>query len=317
MTSLLHRPTDPDSRTAHAGVRVPRRRWAWTVALIAVVAVAVAGVGYRRVHDADARRDYLLANGWPVTGQAAYRLGRSTHASGGQTPAPIASLAKVMTAYVTLHALPLHTGGDGPAITITRPDVRDYRRRSADDQSVVAVRAGETISERQALMAVLLPSANNVAVLLARRVAGSVPAFVTRMNAAAAGLGMAHTHYTDPSGFDARTTSTAVDQLLLATAAGRDGTFASMVATASYRLPVAGSVHNTDSLLGRDGFVGMKTGSDNGAGGCFMFATYQVVDRRVVLMTGVVLGQSGRHPLTAGLYAARQLADRVAPAAHG
>jgi D-alanyl-D-alanine carboxypeptidase (penicillin-binding protein 5/6) len=124
---------------------------------------------------------------------------------------------------------------------------------------------------------------------------------------------MSDTTYTDPSGFDDRTVSTAIDQLELAQAAARDDTLAEIMQTRSYRLPVAGTVHNTDTLLGRAGFVGMKTGSDDAAGGCFMFRAYRAVDGVNVQVIGVVLGQHGHHLITAGLYAAKQLVDRVAP----
>ena len=87
------------------------------------------------------------------------------------------------------------------------------------------------------------------------------------------------------------------------------------MATRSYRLPVEGEVRNTDTLLGQHGFVGMKTGSDDAAGGCFMFRSRRVVNGRVVDLIGVVLGQRGHNLITAALQAARQLADRLAPAA--
>ena len=65
------------------------------------------------------------------------------------------------------------------------------------------------------VVALLLPSANNVAVMLARYVSGSTGAFVDEMNATAASLGMTGTRYTDPSGYEPTTVSTAVDQLRL------------------------------------------------------------------------------------------------------
>jgi D-alanyl-D-alanine carboxypeptidase (penicillin-binding protein 5/6) len=167
------------------------------------------------------------------------------------------------------------------------------------------------LTERQALTALLLPSANNVAIMLARRVSGSVPAFVTRMNTAAAALGMTDTRYTDPSGFRATTVSTAADQLRLAAAAMRVPAFAAIVGLRSARLPVAGHVHNTDQLLGQDGFVGIKTGSTDAAGGCFMFRTRRIVGVRLVEITGVVLGQPGHNLVVTGQYAARQLADHL------
>jgi D-alanyl-D-alanine carboxypeptidase (penicillin-binding protein 5/6) len=61
--------------------------------------------------------------------------------------------------------------------------------------------------------------------------------------------------------------------------------------------------------------VGMKTGSDDAAGGCFMFHSRRVVDGSTVDLFGVVLGQRGRNLITAGLYAAEQLVDRIAPVA--
>ena len=103
----------------------------------------------------------------------------------------------------------------------------------------------------------------------------------------------------------------------LAVAMARQPTFTAIVTMTDARLPVTGTVRNTDTLLGHDGFVGTKTGSHDAAGGCFMFTTYRVYSGNVVPMTGVVLGQPGRNLITAALTSARQLADRVAPAAQG
>jgi D-alanyl-D-alanine carboxypeptidase (penicillin-binding protein 5/6) len=177
----------------------------------------------------------------------------------------------------------------------------------------VPLRAGERLTERQALMALLLPSANNVAALLARYLSGSVGAFVTEMNDTARALGMTKTIYTDPSGYDPATRSTAIDQLTLALQVTQNPTLTAMMATPSYRIPVAGTVRNTDTLLGQDGFVGMKTGSDDAAGGCFMFRSYRSVRGFNTELIGVVLGQHGHSLIRAGLYAAKQLVDRVAP----
>jgi D-alanyl-D-alanine carboxypeptidase (penicillin-binding protein 5/6) len=277
------------------------------VVLVALTSAAL--VLHRRWDDAD--RNYVGSNGWPVRGQAAFRAEGLSGSSPNQAPAPIASLAKVMTAYLVLRALPLHSGDDGPSLRVTAADVADTAHRKAEHQSLVAVRRGERLSERQALMALLLPSANNIAPILARRVGGSVAEFVARMNATAQALGMSRTHYTDPSGFDEHTVSTAHDQVLLAVAADRNTTLRAMVATTSYVIPVAGTIKNTDTLLGHDGFQGTKTGSDDAAGGCFMFRMQRVVNGHRVTVIGVVLGQHGHSLVAAGLYAARQFADRV------
>jgi D-alanyl-D-alanine carboxypeptidase (penicillin-binding protein 5/6) len=88
--------------------------------------------------------------------------------------------------------------------------------------------------------------------------------------------------------------------------------FASIVATPSATLPVAGTVHNTNILLGHNGFVGVKTGSDDAAGGCFAFRTIRRIDGRRTTITGVVLGQPGHDQIAAGLAAADAMVDRIA-----
>jgi D-alanyl-D-alanine carboxypeptidase (penicillin-binding protein 5/6) len=233
-----------------------------------------------------------------------------------QRPVPIASVAKVMTAYVVLKHYPLRAGDSGRRFVVGQGDVVDTEARRRKGQSVVDVRAGEQLTERQALMAILLPSANNVAVLVARQVSGSVAAFVAEMNRTARALGMSHTTYTDPSGYDDGTVSTALDQLRLAQVVAKDETLAAMMATRRYWLPVAGEVTNTNALLGHDGFVGMKTGSDKAAGGCLMFRAVWATESGTRSLIGVVLGQRGENLITAGLDAAKQLVDRLAPSAY-
>jgi D-alanyl-D-alanine carboxypeptidase (penicillin-binding protein 5/6) len=176
----------------------------------------------------------------------------------------------------------------------------------------VSIAAGERLTELQALQALLLPSANDIAAVLARWDAGSVARFVARMNAAARPLGMTHTRYTDPSGYDDATVSTAADQVRIVDRAMRLPVFARIVATTSAVLPVAGTVHNTDTLLGYDGFVGVKTGSDDAAGGCFAFRAIRRIDGRRTTITGVVLGQPGHDQIAAGLEAAAAIVDRIA-----
>jgi D-alanyl-D-alanine carboxypeptidase (penicillin-binding protein 5/6) len=167
------------------------------------------------------------------------------------------------------------------------------------------------LTERQALQALLLPSANNIAEVLARWDGGSVERFVARMNATARSLGMTHTRYTDPSGYDDATVSTAADQMRIVDPAMRLPVFASIVATPSATLPVAGTVHNTDTLLGHNGFVGVKSGSTPAAGGCFAFRAIRWIDGKRTTITGVVLGQPGYDLVEAGLTAAAAMVDGI------
>jgi D-alanyl-D-alanine carboxypeptidase (penicillin-binding protein 5/6) len=132
------------------------------------------------------------------------------------------------------------------------------------------------------------------------------------MNATARSFGMTDTRYTDPSGYDDATVSTAADQVRVVERAMRLPVFAGIVATPSAWLPVAGTVRNTDTLLGHDGFVGVKTGSDDAAGGCFAFRAVRRVDGRRTTITGVVLGQPGDDEIEAGLAAAATIVDRIA-----
>lgn len=266
--------------------------------------------------DAAAHRRPAARLDWPTEGEAALEvkgIGR-LDTSGPSVPIPIASVAKVMTAYLTLRQDPLGRGGDGFSLTVTAADAEDERRRAALGQSVLPVRPGERLTERQALQALMLPSANNVAQMLAIREAGSVDAFVRRMNAAARRLGMRRTTYTDPSGYSASTVSTASDQLELALVAMRSRAFARIVDEPSAVLPVVGSVSNYDQLVGHDGYVGIKTGSDAAAGGCLVFAKRLPIGDRRLTVVGDVLGQRAGSYIPAALIAGRRLGDSAAAA---
>jgi len=275
---------------------------------------AASPIGIFRTDDRGAHTDAVRSTVWPAYGQAAFlEEGQSQiHAGPNQHTAAIASVAKVMTAYVVLRDHPLRPGEDGPTITLTDADVADTVRRRGREESVIPIAPGERLTERQALQALLLPSANNIAAVLARWDAGSVDRFVARMNAAARSLGMAHTRYTDPSGYEDTTVSTAADQVRVVDRAMRLPAFAHIVATRAVTLPVAGTVHNTDRLLGWGGFVGVKTGSDNAAGGCFAFRAVRRIHGRRTTITGVVLGQPGDDLIAAGLVAAAGMVDRIA-----
>jgi D-alanyl-D-alanine carboxypeptidase (penicillin-binding protein 5/6) len=257
-------------------------------------------------------REALPRTVWPAHGQAAFVADGRMYAGPNQHPAAIASVAKVMTAYLVLRDHPLRLGQNGPLITLTFSDVEDTDRRRRRDESVVSIVAGERLTELQALQALLLPSANNIAAVLARWDGGSWDRFVERMNAEARALGMTRTRYTDPSGYDDATVSTAADQVRIVDRAMSLSVFAGIVALPSAALPVAGTVENTDTLIGRDGFVGVKTGSDHAAGGCFAFRAIRRIHGRWSTITGVVLGQPGHDRIAAGLAAADAMVDRIA-----
>jgi serine-type D-Ala-D-Ala carboxypeptidase (penicillin-binding protein 5/6) len=232
---------------------------------------------------------------WPSTGQAVLdvdgvgRLGQY----GAPAPIPIASVAKVMTAYLVLTDRPLAIGTAGPAVPVTAEEIANHQAEAARSESLISITAGQTFTERQALLALLLPSANNMARILAAWDAGSVAAFVAKMNTTAAELGMPQTHYTDPSGFDPGTVSTAADQVVLAHKAMAIPAFAELVATPSAVLPGNGTVVNANHMLGQSGVVGIKTGSTTEAGGCLLFAAKIQAAGQTVTIIGAVFGQPG------------------------
>ncbi|MGJ5755177.1 D-alanyl-D-alanine carboxypeptidase [Streptomyces puniciscabiei] len=245
--------------------------------------------------DLTAKDSYTFDGGkadipWPASGQAALDVqGIGTFgSSGAQKPVPIASVAKVMTAYLILRDHPLKSGQDGPKITIDKP-AQD--QSDAGQESTVRVTAGDRISEREALEAILLPSANNVARLLARWDSHSEQAFTVKMNAAAKSLGMTDTKYTDPSGLTASTVSTAVDQVKLARAAMRQPVFREVAAMMSYDDYKGVNHSNYNRLVGHNNVVGIKTGTSTAALGNLVFAAKQQVGGETRTIIGAVLRQ--------------------------
>lgn len=228
---------------------------------------------------------------WPDQGQAAAKVAGvgSLGTYGEEKPTPTASVAKVMTAYVILKNHPLKKGDKGPDITV---DAQAEQDSHAKDESLVTLKQGEKVSEYDLLQMLLIPSGNNAARLLARWDAQSKEAFVAKMNEAAKSLGMANTTYTDPSGLDETTKSTAVDQLKLAEEVMKDDVFREIVAKPNTN--VAGGQHlnnNNDELLIKPGGLGIKTGSSTPAGGTLMWAAKRTIDGKEQLILGVTMDQ--------------------------
>jgi D-alanyl-D-alanine carboxypeptidase (penicillin-binding protein 5/6) len=277
----------------------------WAITVLAAAVVALAGVQLTRAVPARSIAiSTTIAAGqpggtgfsWPSARESAVAVAGLDESwqSSGQREVPIASVAKMMTAYILLNDHPLAGGSQGPSITVTQADVETYESDVASGDSNAAVDVGETITERQALDALLLPSADNIADLLAGWDAGSVTAFVARMNQQARALGMDDTDYTDPSGLAASTVSTARDQLILVQKAMAIPVFADIVSMPSATIPVAGTVANYNYETGEDGIIGVKTGTDSASEGCWAFAVKRTVAGTQRVVYGVVLGAPPR-----------------------
>ena len=248
----------------------------------------------------------------PAQGQVVLHVeGLGTIGSAGpQTPIPTASVAKVMTAYVFLKNHPLRPGEEGPTFTISAQEAARLPQRKQRGESHVDVVAGQRFTERKALEALMVVSANNIAHELARWDAGSIPAFVEKMNATARELGMTNTRYTDPSGYDSGTVSTAADQIKLLRAAMKLPAFAEVVAQRTYVPNDGGPVRPAGNvLLGQLGIFGGKTGYTDAAGGNFVFMARRPVGGVNTLILGAVMGQSGASAMAAMSVTRRVLAS--------
>lgn len=253
---------------------------------------------------------------WPALGEAALEIegAGAVGSSGGQAPVPMASTAKMMTALLVLEDRPLALDEQGPVITVTRADVASFVAERTQNESVLPVAAGEQLSEYQLLQGLLLPSASNYADMLARWDLGDVSVFVERMNARAAALGMRASHYADVSGFSPLSVSIPADLIALARTAMRLPVFAQIVAQPQATLPVAGVVHNLDTLLGQGGVIGIKTGHTDRAGGCFVMAADLIIEGVSVRVYAAVMGQP--NALAGAFTATTTLLHALSPALH-
>lgn len=231
---------------------------------------------------------------WPSLGQAAVgAVGYGVlDSNGAQLPVPTASIAKLITTVAVLKVKPIAAGQTGPTLTMTQADVDLYNSYVARDGSVVAVAVGEQLTEYQALQAMLLPSANNIADSLAIWAFGSLDAYASYANQLLSSDGLGHTHVgSDASGFSPTTTSTANDLVKLGEIAIAIPVIADITSQPSADLPLAGTVHNVNWLLGTSGINGLKTGNSDQAGGTYLFSSsYTVAGKQKVTIVGAVLG---------------------------
>lgn len=195
----------------------------------------------------------------------------------------MASTTKIMTALVALQY-----GNLDDEVTISQ--------RAADvGEAEAGLVAGEVLTLRELLTAMLVRSANDAAVAVAEGVGGSVQAFVDLMNAKAQELGLENTHYENPHGLDAiGHFTTARDLLTLAKTAMQNPLFATLVRIQTVRLPDAPNgtqriIHTTNELLGSyEGAIGVKTGYTDAAGHVLVAAA----ERNKRRLYAVVMGST-------------------------
>ncbi|MET8649735.1 D-alanyl-D-alanine carboxypeptidase family protein [Nocardia aurea] len=221
------------------------------------------------------------------------------------TSVPIASITKVMTALVVIEA-----GDLDRAVTVPREAITYAAEYDGSNAGLVP---GEVLTARQLLYAMMLPSGCDAAYALAEAYGPGQDAFIAKMNDTARRMGLAGTHFTDPSGLpaptDYSTYSTPADLLTLGLRVMSLPAFRDIAASRTYQLPEGpgnrAHLWQTTNLLLRDypGAIGIKTGYTDAAGTCLLFETV----RAGIPMIGVVLHSSPHSELAAKNDAERML----------
>jgi serine-type D-Ala-D-Ala carboxypeptidase (penicillin-binding protein 5/6) len=186
---------------------------------------------------------------------------------------PMASVTKVMTALLVLESGNLNREIQVPKAAAI------YAWRHGGETA--ALRPGDVLTAQDLLEALLLASGADAAYTLANAYGPGMNAFIARMNATAAQMGMKDTHFTSPDGLpyptETSTYSTPSDLLTLGLAAMRYPAFRSIVGLEFYHLPKGPGHHgywwdNTNELIGSyQGAVGIKDGYTDDAGHCLLF----------------------------------------------
>lgn len=233
---------------------------------------------------------------WPGVASAAVAVPQlSIQASSSpQRTLPVASLTKMMSAWVILHKLPLSYAQTGPCLVVNAADVAAYNYDVASGQSNVKIALNETLCEGTLLRGMLVHSAGDYVQLLTTMLHWSKGTFVNQMNKDARAMGLTRTHYVDYTGIAPGDVSTAQEQAQLAINLMQgEPIVRSIVRLPEVRLPVAGEVVSYTPFEGIDGVVGVKSGFTGPAGGCDAMAVNVTIDHTVYTTYTVVLGVHG------------------------
>jgi serine-type D-Ala-D-Ala carboxypeptidase (penicillin-binding protein 5/6) len=280
-------------------VKQKQRAW-WLVVPI----VLVLGLGYNYVRPLPTATATLSISGlsasqkptldWPSVGQAAIGAPGydviTTH--GTQSPLATASITKAILALCVLDKQPIDAGEAGKTYTIKADDVANYNAYVAGNGSVAAVTEGEKLTEYQALEALMLPSANNIADSLAKWEFGGNAGYA----AYAANFLAKH---------DINHTSTASDLTKIGLLALKSPVLMEIAGKRHTTLPVAGLVNNYNTVLGVNGITGLKTGNNDTNLGALLFTADLKVGDQIVKGAGAVMDAKD---LQSALDSATQLA---------
>lgn len=230
---------------------------------------------------------------WPGYGQAAYGVpDKGVIEASNETPqaVPIASLAKVITALAIVKNKPLASGQEGPQLTLNEDDVALFGEYIRKDGVVVPVEVGEKITQHQAMEAMLMTSANNMADTLARWSFGSIEEYTKYANTMLKELGLNDTNVADASGFSPQTVSTAQDLAQLGALYMKHPVLRKIATQTEASIPVAGSIKNYNASINKNGILGIKVGNTDEAGRCFLVADVRNSNSQEVVSVVAVVG---------------------------
>ncbi len=179
-------------------------------------------------------------------------------------PMPPASITKVMTLLLTFEAI------DSGNLSLDQTvSCSEYAASMGGSQ--IWLEPGEEMSLSDIIKATAVNSANDCAMVLAETIAGSESAFVAMMNEKAASLGMAHTHFVNPTGLDAEGHfSTARDIAIMSSELIKHKKVLdyTTIWMDSLRNGETGLTNTNKLVRFYGGCTGLKTGTTDGAGSC-------------------------------------------------
>ncbi|MBX9718941.1 MAG: serine hydrolase [Microbacteriaceae bacterium] len=215
------------------------------------------------------------------------------------TPRPIASITKVVTALVVLDAHPIAAGQPGATLTLTAADAALRGRYAAIGGTTAPAPPGLAISERQVIELMMVQSANNYAESLAIWAFGSMDAYLAAARAWLDARGLMTIRIADATGFSPSNTASPRALLDLGRLALADPVVSAASALPSVTVPGVGTFENRNLLIGVDGVTGLKTGTLDEAGACLLFTAVYEIEGETVPIVGVVLGGPDHRRLAA------------------
>lgn len=239
---------------------------------------------------------------WPSDGAAAIGAegyGVLAMSDEATEPIPIASLSKLFVALAIMQERPFHAGEEGAPITMSQADEDSYNDYVARGGSAYPVNAGQQFTQYQAMQALLIPSANNMADTLATWAFGSVDEYLEYANAMVDDMGLEATVLADASGFSPNSVSTPRELVIVGQAALENEVIADIVSQSQAQIyPGVETVYSTNQLISDPSVVGIKTGTTDEAGANLLFAArHALTETSETTIVSAIMGQPDREVL--------------------